>query len=312
MEKRSISAETLAAFLDGRLGPGERGRVIEQLGRTPDAYESFVDAAAVLLELDEARADAGPLDLRRHRPWHAKPAVRWVAAAAAIGVALLLPWMAGRDPQPRAYGLLEAATLVRSEGAGSVQAVLGPEWDQPIWPVTRGGSPELAAAPRGFRLGVRAAQLELAWSANDVEAASAVVLELGPLLRDLDASGPVLSEYNRLQAVAEVRGMAPGERERRGTAARLVGFLGETSWFELGLWTEQARWAAEREHVEFFAGSSWAAWQQIRANLAETEGADVLASRLELLHRLMGDGVTRAELPDLRERISELIRSAGS
>ncbi len=73
--------EQLAAFLDGRLGGGERSRMVRHLAETDEAYEVFASAALMLsdegdallerMQTADARAaarrafDASPDDLRK-------------------------------------------------------------------------------------------------------------------------------------------------------------------------------------------------------------------------------------------------------
>jgi len=267
MTDERIGAETLAAFLDGKLDPMERSKVLRILAEHPEEYEAFSEAAHAAAAL----ADSGvlPIDARKRR------ARRWVVAipaliAAGIAAVVVVPRLGGGDALSPAHlaGRLKLAAVA---GNGSLAMKLGENWDQPGWSITRGAGPELAEPARAFRLGARATDVAIALRARDTTALRLVGDELVGLLGGMDAGGPAAALYRNILA----SGASTSARSQKEAGEALRILVGDSPWYELGAWSEAARVALLAGQPEFIADR--------RAQLAN------LITRLEA--RPAGEGV---------------------
>jgi hypothetical protein len=236
MSREQIEHETLAAFLDGKLDPAERKRVLRILAEYPEEYEVFADAARVAAEL--RGGSAVPIESRRRR------GNRWlvtvpVLVAAGLAAVILAPRLLGGGALSPVE-LAERLTVVLEPGAGSLAAKLGATWDQPGWSVMRGSGAEVVEPARAFRLGARATDVEVAIRAGDSTALGVVGAELVDLLSGVDAGAASAAQYRRILDA----GASAGESDRKEAAELLQALMGESVWFDLGAWTEAARVAA--------------------------------------------------------------------
>ena len=235
-----IDPETLAEFLEGRLAPTERERVLHALAESPEAYADFIEAAAV----DRAVADEGsPLKLERESV--AKPTVvpinrkanrAWtyvVPALIAAGIITVFVLRRGSETGRGEMIVLAQATHVLPAGTGSVASKLGDSWDQPQWSVSRGGDDVSNDRARAFRAGARVAELEVAAQAGDSAAVRRLAGSLTSLLMSAQAATPTISQ---LRDFSE-----PGAAARAAVAQQIRDLLGAPVNFDAGLWTETAR-----------------------------------------------------------------------
>jgi hypothetical protein len=235
MSREHIEHETLAAFLDGKLDPAERERVLRIVAENPEEYEVFADAARVAAELRSGAVV--PIESRR-RSGRWKVAIPMLAAAGLAAVVLVPRLLDGGPLSP--VELAGRITVVSEPGAGSLAAKLGATWDQPGWSVMRGNAIEVPDPARAFRLGVRATDVEIALRANDSTALGVVGAELVDLLSGVDAGAASAVQYRRIVEA----GSSAAESDRKEAARSLRALLGESVWFDLGAWTEAARVAA--------------------------------------------------------------------
>src|SRR5213592_2494759 len=77
------SDETLAAFIDGKLDPETRTRVVEHMAQCPECYETFLGAGVWGRTRHESEKTARN---SKRRIWYAMP----VAIAAALATALFI------------------------------------------------------------------------------------------------------------------------------------------------------------------------------------------------------------------------------
>src|SRR5471030_1427546 len=93
--KDIIDPETLAALLDGTLSADERSRVLATLARSDESHEDFLEAAALLKELNgDSEGEpltSPPIDLRlslRRTPatWRRYALAAGIPALAAAGI----------------------------------------------------------------------------------------------------------------------------------------------------------------------------------------------------------------------------------
>lgn len=287
MSDHPIDPDTLAALLDGRLDAAERERVLAQLARDEASYEAFLEASAVLRELEGSSAAASPpaanaepppplglvtgsaaaaapapVVARRRWPWKLPAAAGALLAAGVAGV-LLMP-RGDADP-------LAAARAVAGAPAG--------DWTRPVWPAVRGEEEALSPRARAFRAGVRLAQLEVAAARGDTGALATASLSLDRLARSVPGGA---GAGRRIDAAAQ--GSAA---TRDSLADELRAVLGEAAWLDLGAWSEAARLAARARDERFFAAEG-APRQALARLLAEAGGAEHPA--LALLREVAATG----------------------
>lgn len=327
MTHEPVDPEVVAALLDGTLPAAERDEALERLARSPGDFEAFAEAARILRDLEgeeeEGEADAAPPRPAAPDPTPlplSKPAHRrfsgpklWLPIAAGLAGALLLPRLLRNPDQGVPLGLLDGAALVASPGDGSLEAALGPEWDQPGWSVRRGGEVSLAEQRRAFRIGVRLADLEAALDAADGQGVARVAPEFLSLVGQIRASGAVVAQYEDIRAQA-VRAGSPGrlDTERERAAAGLGSLLSDSPWFEVGVWAGQARLATLSKHWEFFDDRAARALRGLTERVARNQGEQgPLAQRFRQLYDLVGDGVSREESAQVEAALAHLMREGG-
>lgn len=318
VKDESVDPEALAAFLAGRLSAEEREAVFERLSRSQGDYEALVEAMRISRDLEAEAGAQPPLPPAPPEP-DIRPARRfprakvWIPIAAVLAGAFLAPRLIHRE-DGAARGpveLLDGASLVRSPGDGSMAAALGAGWHQPGWSGTRGSEPAERREEREFRTGVRLVDVEAALDAQDADAVRRVRPELTELLAQLGARGSLVVEYERMDARA--REPRPAlERDRARAAAGIAELFRNSLWFDLGVWIEQARLAALAERTTFFDARAGESLNELIARVAKERGEEApLVRQLRLLHALIEDGASPAELAPIRSAIAEAIRESG-
>lgn len=294
MIEKAIDAETLAAFLDGRLSAAERADVLRQLARSPDDYEWFIEAAGIQRDL-EADSLVTPITSARSKLGR----MRWPAAllaAAAIATLLIVPITNSSAREP--WQLLQAGSLVGAGGNGSLDAALGAGWDAQPWDVVRAGRARaLPASQVEFRAGVYAADLHLALQAADRQAAGPAASRLLDVLGQVDASGPIAAAITELSARAN-----PGATRSGELLADLREFLGNSAWYDLGVWIEQARLAAQSGNTGFFSSEAKATLSDI---IDDLELGPPARTRADTLQSILRQPVTPDRLPLLLRAIND-------
>lgn len=255
-----LDDETLAAFLDGRLSPPERARVLRVLAERPEVYADFIEAAQVAAELAAAAPvaqlaaepqapDVIPITRPVRRPWRGRllAAIPLVAAAGIAGVLVLSPSSdapSGRA-EPDAIALLQTATAAPAQGTGSISARLGSRWDEPGWSVTRGAESSDASTGTIARIGARVAQLELAARASDTAAYRQVLATLRPLLETVTGASLIAARLAELPMVAA--------DERATVVRQLREVAGAPEAFDAGMVLEAARLGIAGENPAFLS-----------------------------------------------------------
>lgn len=173
MSKTPLSAERVAAFLDGRLSAEERTDVLAQLATDPDWREIAADAAAARADVQGTVGDeVAPRRAvgTRWGPWIA------LAAAAVVTVVVL--------------GRRDSATVVngRSVPIAPVQALalgVSPDGARALaserWRVVRAGTNEIDDLARAVRLGALSVDALLDRDGQGSEARAEMVELLEPL-----------------------------------------------------------------------------------------------------------------------------------
>jgi len=235
-----IDPETLAEFLEGRLAPAERERVLQALAESPEAYADFIEASAVERALaddgagskteDKPAAPAAviPIEKKANRAWrYAIPAL----IAAGIIAAFVL--RRGGEARRGEMIVLAQATHVIPAGTGTVASKLGDSWDQPQWSVARGGDDASTGKARAFRAGVRVAELEVASQAGDSAAVRRIAGSIAGLLNSAQVGTPTISQLRDFSN--------PNAADRAVVARQIRDLLGAPVNFDAGVWTETAR-----------------------------------------------------------------------
>jgi len=261
-----LDAETIAAFIDGRLTGGARERVVEHLADCADCYSIFSES--VRATADQTMAAPVPA-----RPWFRDPRLLGLAAAAALVVALVpaaLQWQS--SPQRHVRALVAAVGTERTfEPRLTGGFAYGP------LKVTRGAaveqSPEVriaaanidkAAAARRTPANLDAQGISFLVTGKPEEAIAALeeAAKLMPpnaqLLSDLSAAYLVRGESGRRSADFTT---ALGFADRAVKAEPLLA----EAWFNralavthLSTSTEEIRHAWE-DYLRVDGGSPWAA-----------------------------------------------------
>jgi len=250
-----IDPETLAEFLEGRLSPAERERVLHALAESPDAYADFIEAAAVDRAVAEERASPKlegqasparaviPINTRANRAWRYA-----VPALIAAGVVAIFFLRRGREADAGGMIVLAQATHVVPAGSGSVASKLGDLWDQPQWSVSRGGDNAATDKARAFRAGARVAELEVAAQAGDSTAVRRIAGFLAAILASAQVGTPTISQLKDLSM--------PGPAARAEVANQIRSLLGAPVNFDAGVWTETARLAFAADRRDYLSGAT--------------------------------------------------------
>src|SRR5215218_2657028 len=172
--------EEIGALLDGRVQEGRRSELLARIEADDDDYRVFADVAAVLREAEEEASEKEPqavsededssttkvipLRPRRSTGWRS-PAVRILAAAAALAALALVPVLRSRANE-RAWR--DPARLAALASPGS--APLPAEWE-PAWGVQRGDG-RTAASDGGIaaRIGALDVDARVAAASGDTAA----------------------------------------------------------------------------------------------------------------------------------------------
>ncbi|NOT06772.1 MAG: hypothetical protein HOP28_01065 [Gemmatimonadales bacterium] len=299
MSEDRIDPETLAAFLDGRLSPAERARVLKIVAEDPEGYDLLADATRLKAELE---TDAG----RTMRPMVGKRATGWrwwlvaLPAAIAAGLAAVALWPK-TDGEFSPVELAARVRVVGAAGEGSLAARLGPTWDQPGWSVSRGEGEDVIEPARAFRLGVRATDVEIALGAGDTVALRPVAAELAELAAGVDGGAAAAALYRGIVA----RGPSTPLAERAEAAAAVRSLMADSPWFDLGAWTEAARVALAAGEDGFVRRSGREVRRLIERLVARRDGEAVAALLRELEQARAND-----QLAVLQNRLDRIIVAA--
>jgi hypothetical protein len=303
MSAERIDAETLAAFLDGKLEPAERERVLGILAENPEEYETFSDAAHAAATL--AGTSVTPIEThRRGRPW--RVAIPALVAASIVTAVVVLPRLDGRGTSP--VDLAGRLKVVTVPGDGSLAARLGADWDQPGWSVTRGGGTDIVEPARAFRIGARAMDAEVALRAGDTTALKLVGTELVNLIAGLDGGAVAAAQYRSILDA----GTETSDTDRLMAAEAAAVLLEESPWFDLGAWSEAVRLAALAGDREFLVRSA-GPLEEIVTRIEAAPAGD----RVEMLHLLREvqmalAGITAAiDLDSLSALVNRVMAAGG-
>jgi hypothetical protein len=240
-----LSAEQIAALIDGRVSDKERSSLLKKLGESDDDLEVMADAAAAVSDLrasarsgvnGNANAVSISSNLSRWRHWRTATIVTASIAAAAAAVVIIRPLgvrnaRGFRNPNEMVAMLSDKSALPR-------------DWSYTPWTVQR-GSPTATDTTVYIRIGVRAADLELAIQARDEVIATRAAIDLETLFADVPGGAAIGNVYGSL--AEEPRSLS------KVAQARLV--LRESprqDLIELGAWLETARIASDRADAAWF------------------------------------------------------------
>jgi hypothetical protein len=232
--------EQLAAFVDGALGSAERAQLIEHLDECDACREIVADTASLsAARLKDAEGSRAPRVRDIARP----PARRrnsWVAAAGFVLVAGsgLLLWQHQRD--------FTSEALTRITKVESVRDSLGKEWNEPHWSVMRSTGPNISERARAFRLGARAAALEVALGISDRLAARSLAAEMALLVGNEPLTEPIARIYREIaDGLAAEGASTSAHRKSAQIGASLSREAFAPELWELGRWAETGRIIAD-------------------------------------------------------------------
>ena len=271
-----VDPETMAQLLEGTLGAEERARVMQQLARSPEDYEQFLEASALLRDGEGDKVT--PIVPRRStRPF--RVIVPLLAAAGIVGVIFMAR---GRMPSQSATESLAQHT----RGTAS----FGADWSVPAWSATRGADDQIDSRGRAFRVGVRWADLDLSLRAADTTSARGVASSLSRLVEPVGGA-----------AIAARIQSETGNRVSEDLTTSLRRVV-DPAWFDLGAWVETARLAARAGSVEFFN-------EQSPSKLVDDVAHSAPASDVQRLRAIASTRpVAPADLPAIAASLEQVIR----
>jgi hypothetical protein len=261
----SLDPETIAAFLDGRLNAEERARVINELARSPEDYETLIEAAANQRELAHAsNSSSSPAKVTGEIPQAALvftqrlKAPSWALGlpiAAAIVLLLALPTIFSRVRNPVTLNLLRGADWLDSARRAGPSAALGTNWSRVEWPASRSVEPSGSSTGAGFRAGVTLVNLIVAAQGRDSASVVATAADLTRVLGNVQGAGSAAAQSAQVQREPS----AEHNQITRDVDRSMRELFGDSPWFALGVWVGQARLAALANDLSFFAPESRAA-----------------------------------------------------
>jgi hypothetical protein len=323
LNSEQIDPETLAAFLDGTLPASERERLLRLLAQGGAAYEDLIEAQALqAAELGAANraptASSPPIASlpdtpaedttwwRRRTIWGLAP----ILAAAGIAAAVLLQREDGSRPPSSMVATVQEVSSA-SAGAANLDSAFGAGWNEPNWSTVRGPSESLDDRVRGFRLGVRFVDFDLALSSNDTAARRTATRVLSSL-----AAGAETDVVARVEALASDPAKRPTRADLAIVADDLRTLVNEPEWFDVAVWSETARLFARTRQTAFFAddAASMRELRRILAVLDETQpnGAQGDTDLVQPLRTLSKRRVTSAaELSSIMPVLDSTIARGG-
>lgn len=300
-----LDLDTLAAFMDGALGPQDRARVEALLADSTAGQEVLAEAVRLRLELEGADpgssitsdsdgdrgfgspgADPLPED---SGSWSQRIGVV-VPVAAAAGLIILFIGLQGK-PLPL-HG--PAPTLVET-----ASLVLDGDWAVRSWTEYRGGEEILTPNESAFRSGALWTGFLACWTADAPEAGR----EADRLVDLLEVGALKSASVALVQDLRDRAGSGTATSEARQTieqADRLLAATSAQPWYDWGRALETVRLAAASDDVEFLTS------ERVRDlvgglstdGLGERERAAVLSVREHLEARPIDVGALRPVLED--------------
>jgi Putative zinc-finger len=219
--------ETVAAFIDGRLGADERSLVARHVSGCAACYEVFAGT------VDFQRADEAAL--------RSRPSVAWLAIAAALAIAviggLVVRGWRSALPEPGSY-------------LASLSGLAAPT-DAPPWPVVVFRGPAAEAPPaKAFEIGVLLVDGHALASRGDAAAAQPRFARLAELM---DAAGFLGPQADLCREASRASPETIGSyAPRLVTLAQDLGDRFDRRELVLGSWAEAGRRAALARHAPFF------------------------------------------------------------
>lgn len=296
--------EQIAAFVDGKLDRRERDVVAAHLGDCEQCYEVFAGTVRFRREDGAGGVAAHPRTGRAVR--------RWVAAAAAAGVAAgIAGWWLWLPPLPavRTAGLELRDLVERRTDPGRLEAL--PTTD-PDWSYLRGGTPAGVGSRRtAFRLGVLVVDLETALRSDEPRRAEAPLRRLA-----YERTDELFDVFYLYEEVGRLLAAGAGRRELLQTSVLAAGTVAERArddpeherLFALGSWAEASRLAALAGDGAYFDRS------EIVDFLESLEPADLpveVREPLREVRKLLVDGAQEEELPELAASLARLVERGG-
>lgn len=285
--------ERIAALLDGRLDAAQRAEVLAQIEASPEAFEAYADAVAVLRELEGDRAVEATPAVVRQRRWRG---IRTVGYPLAIAAGLLLVFVLARGPGggtallPAPHAVVAAESFSPSD-AGTLAA--GVPWSE-----LRSGDATLPARARAVRIGARIA--DLGWRARAQDsAASAVALQIAAALDDVPAGAVAAGAYRSLASQPP----SALSEDALVRAARFAAEVTDAGALRAGAWLAVARRAAQRQDTAFFTRFEARA---IARSLSALGGPAQMASLVTDLERALS--APRPDWAALGEAVEALLR----
>lgn len=300
-----MDLETIAAYIEGRLPPERMAEVAAHLARSPDDYQVYSDAVALRAELLQNPEGAGvPSPKAGFGRWPHRWLYLGAASAAAVAALLLV----SRAIQPGASQplFLSAEELSVSGGPGSLDTRLGEGWASPPWSRMRGTGDGAMVGPSAFRAGAISAHLLLAADANDGTA-------IRDAARDLDASPSIAAADPIVARIVEIATSTDndGVDESLKSAVTSLRDVYQHDWFDLGVWTEQARLSALAGETAFFRNrGKQDELRSLHRRLSEEPAAATVVTHIDSILTALGDSAGALDLEAIRSLLDRVFEAS--
>lgn len=229
MHDTTLDDETVAAFLDGRLSPGERQRVFALIAASDEWREVLGEAAGAQAAHNEGALLPTSDSRRSSSVVAARP---WVARSQLLAAGLLIVagvlWVTARGKaSPGADVLMLAANSALSPGATL--------WSARGWSASRASGDDVSIDVRSARLGVLSVDVLRATALGDSSGARNAKRMIDELLQEVTGGALIAAQLAQAGSIVALRG--------RLADARL---LGDTARFDLAARLELLRVAGFR------------------------------------------------------------------
>lgn len=286
------SAETLAAYLDGKLPAAERAAVEKHLADCEDCFEQVAAAAAFQAEEAE-RGVLTQLPRVRRQP------ARWVAVAAALATVAVGVWLTRGRPDLVSRSPDALAWAGQLGSADELEAASARAWTDEAGGFGFGSG--LAPAKRAFRLGVHLLDARVAFEAGETERLSAALQRASALLPGEPRANEIAASLRAGVDASEVSSM----REMVDGLA-ITGRALDPAAFDLGAWVETGRLAALGGNTKVLESEfATAANRGTSSTLSDDPAA---ARELAAIRAALADRrVSAQELGDLERSFQQLL-----
>jgi len=313
------SLESIAAFLDGKLKLAEREEVAQHIHDCAECYEVYAESVRFQGEERGERAQARVLPFRARwrerlrpdkagepgRPAEGRPGFRQIAYPVAACLTALLGFTAYRHFQDLGAPTLDSLGAQLAGGGNLSKLAWAPDANRGVGE----GSPDPAVL--SFQLGALLLDLRVAASEGNskgIEKATGTLLPLFAL-----TNFPAPEDKSRLDgAKSELEKPTPPRQDRLRAVRTFEEILSRQApareQFDLGLWTEAGKLAAQRGKAKYFQERQN---QRFPATLSDKtlDARKGVRSLLDKISDAWNSAPSQADLDRLTELYKEVLKA---